>query len=138
MDLIKESSCDSYFDSVKFWQEAYEKAENAKSRLFDKIHNLEQRNEGLLYRIKSLKHANESDMEYDEVSYTSHSEIMRHSRMDGNKVGGRIFNHRKATVPLRACVNAHIRGDRPIRTQAKKRKRDESPHPVNCDCPGKL
>jgi predicted nucleic acid-binding Zn-ribbon protein len=38
---------DRHFDSVAFWKDAYEKAEDAQSKLNDRIYDLEQRIESL-------------------------------------------------------------------------------------------
>lgn len=40
-----------YFDSVAFWKEAYEKAEDAQSKLNDRIYDLEQRIESLKIKL---------------------------------------------------------------------------------------
>lgn len=39
---------DKFFDSVRFWQQAYEKSEAEQSKLLDRIYELEQRNTALL------------------------------------------------------------------------------------------
>lgn len=41
-------SSDGFFDSVRFWQQAYEKSEAEQSKLLDRIFELEQRNATLL------------------------------------------------------------------------------------------
>lgn len=50
-----DTSREKYFDSVTFWQQAYEKSEAAQSKLLDKIYDLEQRNEALLSRLKPVE-----------------------------------------------------------------------------------
>ena len=49
-----DTSREKYFDSVTFWQQAYEKSEAAQSKLLDRIYDLEQRNEALLSRLKPM------------------------------------------------------------------------------------
>jgi hypothetical protein len=44
---------DRFFDSVSFWQHAYERSEAEQSRLMDRIYELEQRNEALLAKLQS-------------------------------------------------------------------------------------
>lgn len=39
---------DKFFDSVRFWQQAYEKSEAEQSKLLDRIYELEQRNTALV------------------------------------------------------------------------------------------
>jgi hypothetical protein len=43
-----------YFESVAFWQQAYERSEAAQSKLLDRIYDLEQRNETLLAKSKPI------------------------------------------------------------------------------------
>ncbi|RHZ52205.1 uncharacterized protein CDV56_102059 [Aspergillus thermomutatus] len=43
---------DRFFDSVSFWQHAYERSEAEQSRLMDRIYELEQRNEALLAKLQ--------------------------------------------------------------------------------------
>ncbi|GKZ22287.1 hypothetical protein AbraIFM66951_007921 [Aspergillus brasiliensis] len=43
---------DKFFDSVSFWQQAYERSEAEQSKLLDRIYELEQRNESLLARLR--------------------------------------------------------------------------------------
>ena len=47
------SLSDKFFDSVSFWQQAYEKSEAEQSKLLDRIFELEQRNEALLARSQT-------------------------------------------------------------------------------------
>lgn len=42
-----------FFDSVSFWQQAYEKSEAEQSKLLDRIYELESRNEALSDRVRS-------------------------------------------------------------------------------------
>lgn len=41
-----------FFDSVAFWQQAYEKSEAEQSRLLDRIYELESRNEALAEKLR--------------------------------------------------------------------------------------
>ncbi|KAF3028003.1 hypothetical protein E8E15_004506 [Penicillium rubens] len=43
---------DKFFDSVSFWQQAYERSEAAQSKLQDQVHELNQRNEDLLAKLR--------------------------------------------------------------------------------------
>ncbi|GAB1206524.1 hypothetical protein APSETT445_005214 [Aspergillus pseudonomiae] len=43
---------DRFFDSVSFWQQAYEKSEAEQSKLVDRIYDLERRNEALSARLQ--------------------------------------------------------------------------------------
>ncbi|KAI2951693.1 hypothetical protein CBS147321_1105 [Aspergillus niger] len=43
---------DKFFDSVSFWQQAYERSEAEQSKLLDRIYELEQRNESLHARLQ--------------------------------------------------------------------------------------
>ncbi|KAF7593355.1 hypothetical protein BBP40_011645 [Aspergillus hancockii] len=43
---------DKFFDSVSFWQKAYEKSEAEQSKLLDRIYDLERRNEALTARVQ--------------------------------------------------------------------------------------
>lgn len=47
------SSPDKFFDSVSFWQKAYEKSEAEQSKLLDRIFELEQRNMALLTKTQT-------------------------------------------------------------------------------------
>ncbi|OGM41480.1 hypothetical protein ABOM_008930 [Aspergillus bombycis] len=44
---------DRFFDSVSFWQQAYEKSEAEQSKLVDRIYDLERRNEALSVRLQA-------------------------------------------------------------------------------------
>ncbi|KAF5864810.1 hypothetical protein ETB97_006348 [Aspergillus alliaceus] len=44
---------DKFFDSVSFWQQAYEKSEAEQSKLLDRIYDLERRNEALNAKIQA-------------------------------------------------------------------------------------
>ena len=43
---------DKFFDSVSFWQQAYERSEAGQSKLQDQVHELNQRIEGLLAKLR--------------------------------------------------------------------------------------
>lgn len=47
-------SSDRFFDSVRFWQQAYEKSEAEQSKLLDRVFELEQRNTALLSREQKV------------------------------------------------------------------------------------
>ena len=51
---------DKFFDSVSFWQQAYERSEEAHRELQDQVHELNRRIEGLLakLRVKVTKNDN--------------------------------------------------------------------------------
>ncbi|KAJ5757456.1 uncharacterized protein N7511_006150, partial [Penicillium nucicola] len=61
-ELGNDVTTDKFFDSVSFWQQAYEQSEAGQSKLHDQIHELQQRNTGLIAKMqaKSLEHENES------------------------------------------------------------------------------
>ncbi|KAE8350573.1 hypothetical protein BDV28DRAFT_150815 [Aspergillus coremiiformis] len=44
---------DKFFDSVSFWQQAYEKSEAEQSKLLDRIYDLERRNEALTAKLQA-------------------------------------------------------------------------------------
>jgi hypothetical protein len=50
--LHLEAAPRKYFESVAFWQQAYEQSEAAQSKLLDRIYDLEQRNETLQAKLK--------------------------------------------------------------------------------------
>lgn len=41
-----------YFDSVSFWQQAYERSEAEQTKLLDRIYDLERRNDALLAKLQ--------------------------------------------------------------------------------------
>ncbi|KAJ6184630.1 hypothetical protein N7519_005931 [Penicillium mononematosum] len=51
-DLGQVVVTDKFFDSVSFWQQAYERSEAAQSKLQDQVHELKQRIEGLLAKLR--------------------------------------------------------------------------------------
>jgi hypothetical protein len=51
-DLGQVVATDKFFDSVSFWQQAYERSEAAQSKLQDQVHELNQRNEDLLAKLR--------------------------------------------------------------------------------------
>lgn len=46
------SQSDKFFDSISFWQQAYERSEAEQSKLLDRIFELEQRNTALLTKTQ--------------------------------------------------------------------------------------
>ena len=52
-DSYRDTSPEKYFDSVSFWQKAYEKSEAEQSRLLDHTYELEQRNAALVAKLKT-------------------------------------------------------------------------------------
>lgn len=50
-DLDQGVTTDKFFDSVSFWQQAYERSEAGQSKLQDQVHELNQRIEGLLAKL---------------------------------------------------------------------------------------
>ncbi|KAJ5152298.1 hypothetical protein N7492_010593 [Penicillium capsulatum] len=52
-ETLQISSQDKFFDSVTFWQKAYEASEAEQAKLLNTIHDLEQRNQGLLSRLRT-------------------------------------------------------------------------------------
>ncbi|XHG04667.1 hypothetical protein AWENTII_007918 [Aspergillus wentii] len=52
-DSHRSSSQDKFFDSVSFWQQAFEKSEAEQIKLLDRIYELEQRNEALLSKLQT-------------------------------------------------------------------------------------
>lgn len=67
MNIKNAKDCDSvyledrFFDSVSFWQHAYERSEAEQSRLMDRIYELEQRNEALLAKLQSQNSLSEEN-----------------------------------------------------------------------------
>ncbi|CAI7584651.1 unnamed protein product [Penicillium glandicola] len=57
-DLREVLVTDKFFDSVSFWQQAYEQSEAGQSKLQDQIHELNQRIEGLLAKLRVKGNAN--------------------------------------------------------------------------------
>ncbi|KAA8652588.1 uncharacterized protein ATNIH1004_001493 [Aspergillus tanneri] len=55
---------EKFFDSVSFWQQAYEKSEAEQSTLLDRIYELERRNEALFSKLRTQ----EGDLEKDQGS----------------------------------------------------------------------
>ncbi|KGO74413.1 hypothetical protein PITC_019460 [Penicillium italicum] len=51
-DLDQIVATDKFFDSVSFWQQAYERSEAGQSKLQDQVHELNQRIEGLLAKLR--------------------------------------------------------------------------------------
>ena len=43
---------EKYFDSVSFWQQAYERSEAEQTKLLDRIYDLERRNDSLLAKMQ--------------------------------------------------------------------------------------
>ncbi|OQD86515.1 hypothetical protein PENANT_c007G07275 [Penicillium antarcticum] len=67
-DFIKKSKelghdvvTDKFFDSVSFWQQAYEQSEAGQSKLHDQIYELEQRNNRLMAKIQAKNPVNQND-----------------------------------------------------------------------------
>jgi hypothetical protein len=65
-DLGHDVATDKFFDSVSFWQQAYEQSEAGQSKLHDQIYELQQRNSNLLAKLRAKNPVNEN-----EVSQTS-------------------------------------------------------------------
>ena len=55
---------EKFFDSVSFWQKAYEKSEAEQSKLLDRVFELERRNEALLAKLQGQ----EKDVGKDEAA----------------------------------------------------------------------
>jgi hypothetical protein len=51
-DLGHVGSIDKFFDSVSFWQQAYAHSEAEQSKLHDEVHDLQQRIEGLVSKLR--------------------------------------------------------------------------------------
>ncbi|KAJ5817658.1 hypothetical protein N7447_007666 [Penicillium robsamsonii] len=60
-DLGQVGATDKFFDSVSFWQQAYERSEAGQSKLQDQVHELNQRIEGLLANLRVKVTANENE-----------------------------------------------------------------------------
>ena len=60
-DLGRDVTTDKFFDSVSFWQQAYEQSEAAQSKLHDQIYELQQRNASLLAKFRAKNPANENE-----------------------------------------------------------------------------
>jgi hypothetical protein len=138
VDSFRKTSRDSYFNSVKFWQEAYEKSEEAQSRLLDKIYDLEQRNDVLFSKMKAVNHGNENRTGRNAVVETPQSEAMSQKRMNGYEVDGRKSNNNKrGRQPAKSGASAQLGADTIGPTGSGKRKRDESPCPTEYEDAGK-
>ncbi|KAJ6081285.1 hypothetical protein N7499_006159 [Penicillium canescens] len=53
---------DKFFDSVSFWQQAYEQSEAGQSKLHDQIYELQQRNANLLAKLRAKNPVNENEV----------------------------------------------------------------------------
>ncbi|KAJ5213498.1 hypothetical protein N7449_000667 [Penicillium cf. viridicatum] len=60
-DLDQVVVTDKFFDSVSFWQQAYERSEAGQSKLQDQVHELNQRIEGLLAKLHAKVTGNENE-----------------------------------------------------------------------------
>ncbi|KAJ5356159.1 hypothetical protein N7517_010768 [Penicillium concentricum] len=60
-DLGQVGATDKFFDSVSFWQQAYERSEAGQSKLQDQVHELNQRIEGLLAKLRVKVTANDNE-----------------------------------------------------------------------------
>ncbi|KXG47363.1 uncharacterized protein PGRI_012330 [Penicillium griseofulvum] len=60
-DLGQVGATDKFFDSVSFWQQAYERSEAGQSRLQDQVHELNQRIEGLVAKLRVRATANDNE-----------------------------------------------------------------------------
>ncbi|CAG7935101.1 unnamed protein product [Penicillium nalgiovense] len=60
-DLDQVVVTDKFFDSVSFWQQAYERSEAAQIKLQDQVHELNQRIEGLLTKLRVRIATNENE-----------------------------------------------------------------------------
>ncbi|KAJ5199911.1 hypothetical protein N7491_009292 [Penicillium cf. griseofulvum] len=60
-DLGQVGATDKFFDSVSFWQQAYERSEAGQSKLQDQVHELNQRIEDLLTRLRVKATENDND-----------------------------------------------------------------------------
>ncbi|CAI7638435.1 unnamed protein product [Penicillium viridicatum] len=60
-DLDQVVATDKFFDSVSFWQQAYERSEAAQSKLQDQVHELNQRIEGLLAKLHTKVTGSENE-----------------------------------------------------------------------------
>ncbi|KAJ5607321.1 hypothetical protein N7537_003940 [Penicillium hordei] len=60
-DLDQVVATDKFFDSVSFWQQAYERSEAEQSNLQDQVHELNERIEGLLAKLHAKVIGNENE-----------------------------------------------------------------------------
>lgn len=60
-DLDQVVVTDKFFDSVSFWQQAYERSEAGQSKLQDQVHELNQHIEGLLAKLHAKVTGNENE-----------------------------------------------------------------------------
>jgi hypothetical protein len=60
-DLGQVGATEKFFDSVSFWQQAYERSEAGQSKLQDQVHELNQRIEGLLAKLRAKATANDNE-----------------------------------------------------------------------------
>jgi hypothetical protein len=132
VDALRKTSQDSYFNSVKFWQEAYEKSEEAKSQLLDKIYDLEQQKEALLARTKPWKYGNKAGMPSNTVLDTPRSGNVSPRQINGIKDKFMTTNNNKETRQLLGPrVSADLNLDTIDQPRTRKRKRDRSPCETN-------
>ncbi|OQE44621.1 hypothetical protein PENCOP_c002G04242 [Penicillium coprophilum] len=61
-DLRQVGATDKFFDSVSFWQQAYERSEAGQRKLQDQIHELNQRIEGLLAKLRRKVTTNDNEI----------------------------------------------------------------------------
>ncbi|KAJ5177817.1 uncharacterized protein N7500_000516 [Penicillium coprophilum] len=61
-DLGQVGATDKFFDSVSFWQQAYERSEAGQSKLQDQVHELNQRIEGLLAKLRVKVTTNDNEI----------------------------------------------------------------------------
>lgn len=81
---------DKFFDSVSFWQQAYEKSEAEQSKLLDRLYELEQRNESLAAKLRPETHDSP-------VSEQKQSDSLKRKRgVDANKPAGNAPDRKRA------------------------------------------
>jgi hypothetical protein len=61
-DLGQDVATDKFFDSVSFWQQAYERSEAGQSKLNDQIYELQQRNTRLMAKLRAKAPMNENEV----------------------------------------------------------------------------
>lgn len=88
-DLGHEGSLDKFFDSVSFWQQAYQQSEARESELHDQVHDLQQRIDGLVTKLR-VKDTNDAK---------SVQANKRKASVTGKGAGGSNVTNKRAKIP---------------------------------------
>lgn len=95
------SQPDKFFDSVSFWQQAYERSEAEQSKLLDRIFELEQRNTALLAKTQKGDLGEEEQL----------PESSKRKANPKNPAGATAARKRaKTQIPVQGCGVSGIQG----------------------------